>query len=150
MQRELFEAQAQAEAKAASLAALGAQAAALAQAKEALDARGFFSHASLHLHEMLGDTARVVWGGDGGAEGVIRSTSCCGGEEGGSTYLLLVGVMQRYRTQDSLLLAVQLSQEQHMVVCQTEQLDIPRQLALVNKPSTSQLQTHKVTHLPAA
>ena len=60
---------------------------------QALDAGGFFSHARLHLHEMLGDTARVIWGGDGGAEGVIRSTTCCGGEEGGSTYLLLVGVM---------------------------------------------------------
>jgi len=61
---------------------------------QALDSGGFFSHASLHLHKVLSDTARVVWGGDGGAEGMIRSTSCCGGEEGGSTYLLLVGVMR--------------------------------------------------------
>lgn len=60
---------------------------------QALDAGGFFSHASLHLHEMLGDTARVIWGRDGGAEGVIGSPTCCGGEEGGSAYLLLVGVM---------------------------------------------------------
>ena len=60
---------------------------------QALDAGGFFSHASLHLHEMLGDTACVIWGGDGGAEGMIRSATCCGGEEGGPSYLLLVGVM---------------------------------------------------------
>ena len=38
---------------------------------QAVHTGGLVSHASLHLHEMLGDTARVLWGGDGGAEGVI-------------------------------------------------------------------------------
>lgn len=60
---------------------------------QALHSSGFFSHASLHLHEVLSYTACVIWGRDSGAEGVIRSTSCCGGEEGGSTYFLVVGLM---------------------------------------------------------
>ncbi len=60
---------------------------------QAVHTGGFFSHASLHLHEMLGYTARVLWGGNGGPEGVIRSSRSCRGEEGSSTYLLLVGVM---------------------------------------------------------